>query len=246
VVDVEGSADQQRTTQHRLAVRAGLDLALRHAFDEAGLSWLDCRHEGTGDGAFLLAPAQMSKVPFVEVLPSALAAALRRHNDAHSTEAWIRLRVALHAGEVTYDECGVTAPSINRAFRLLEAPVLKAALAKSSDVLALIASEWFFDEVVRNSAVLAAAAFRRVKISVKETVAVGRISLPDHPYSPDAAQLRCADAPGEPRNQPRPLCSSSADRPGRGEPASAPIAGIDPCAAAPRVTVSLTAYVRGA
>jgi hypothetical protein len=50
--------------------------------------------------------------------------------------------MALHAGEVYYDQHGVTAASVNLTFRLLEAPQLKAALAESSGTLGLIASEW--------------------------------------------------------------------------------------------------------
>jgi len=45
--------------------------------------------------------------------------------------------MALHAGEVNYDEHGVTAASINLAFRLLDSDPLKAALAGSSGVLAV-------------------------------------------------------------------------------------------------------------
>ena len=59
--------------------------------------------------------------------------------------------MALHAGEVNYDEHGVTAASVNLAFRLLDASALKAALAGSPGVLAVIASSWFFEEVVRHS-----------------------------------------------------------------------------------------------
>ncbi len=57
--------------------------------------------------------------------------------------------MALHAGEVCYDEHGVTAASINLAFRLLEADPLRAALAMlAQGVLAVITSAWFFEEVV--------------------------------------------------------------------------------------------------
>lgn len=86
--------------------------------------------------------------------------------------------MALHAGEVRYDEHGVTGASVNLAFRLLEAPPLRAALAGSPGVLAVIASSWFFDEVVRHSG--AAARYRPVEVAVKETATTGWICLPDH------------------------------------------------------------------
>jgi hypothetical protein len=74
---------------------------------------------------------------------------LREHNAKHPVEERIRLRMAVHAGEINYDDHGVTDRSVNLAFRLLDAPALKVALAESSGVLALIASSWFYDEVVR-------------------------------------------------------------------------------------------------
>ena len=86
--------------------------------------------------------------------------------------------MALHAGEVHYDEHGVTAAAVNLAFRLLDAAALKAALASSPGVLAVIASSWFFEEVVRHSG--AAAAYRPVEVAVKETTTTGWICLPDH------------------------------------------------------------------
>jgi len=187
VVDVEGYGDLRKTTPHRLSVRAGLFQALQRAFDDTGLPWPDCRRECTGDGVFVLAPAQLPKGPFVEFLPSALAEALRCHNETHRPEEQIRLRMALNAGEVTYDAHGVTAPSINRTFRLLEAPPLRSALADSPGVLALITSNWFFHEVVRNSKNVDATTFRPVQVAVKETSATGWISLPDHPFPPEPA-----------------------------------------------------------
>ncbi len=195
VVDVEGYGDLRKTTPHRLAVRAGLHLALEQAFGEAGLPWAECRRECTGDGVFILAPAQLPKAPFVEYLPSALAKALRDHNETHRPEERIRLRMALNAGEVTYDDHGVTAPSINRTFRLLEASSLRSALTDSPGVLALITSNWFFHEVVRASNNLDASTFRPVRVTVKETAATGWICLPDHPFAPNRAHLEPRQAP---------------------------------------------------
>ena len=89
--------------------------------------------------------------------------------------------MALHAGEINYDEHGVTAASINLAFRLVDAKPLKAALAGSPGVLAVIVSSWFFDEVVRHIAAEGAAGYRPVHVAVKETITTGWICLPEHP-----------------------------------------------------------------
>ena len=150
---------------------------LREAFGRAGISWDDCRHEDRGDGVFVLVPAEVPKGLLAESLPPALVTALRAHNAAHPGAEQIRLRMALHAGEVRYDEHGVTAASVNLAFRLLEAGALKAALAASPGVLAVIASSWFFEEVVRHSS--AAPAYYLVEVAVKETTTTGWVCLPD-------------------------------------------------------------------
>jgi tetratricopeptide (TPR) repeat protein len=197
VVDVEAFGDQRRSNRHQVAVREGLYRALREAFGRAGIAWDGCGHEDRGDGVFILVPAEVTKGLLVESLPSALATALRAHNGTHPVREQIRLRMALHAGEVNYDEYGVTAASINLAFRLLDASALKAALAGSSGVLAVIASSWFFEEVVRHSVAGAAAAYRPVEVGVKETTAIGWIYLPDHKDPAGVAMLERLPAVAE-------------------------------------------------
>jgi hypothetical protein len=178
VVDIEGFGDRRRSNQNQVAARSGLYKAMQDAFYQAGIPWTDDGHEDRGDGIFALVPADVPKSVFVESLPAALVSALRAHNDSHPPEERIRLRMALHAGEVNYDEHGVTATSITSAFRLLEAQELKVALAGSAGVLAIIASSWFYEEVVRHSTVKVER-YRRVQVSVKETSTAGWIYLPD-------------------------------------------------------------------
>lgn len=84
------------------------------------------------------------------------------------------IRMAVHAGEVCRDARGVAGAAVNAAFRLLEAEPLKRALASSSGVLAVIASQWFFEEVIRHTP----ARYRRVHVSVKETSTTGPVRLP--------------------------------------------------------------------
>jgi tetratricopeptide (TPR) repeat protein len=182
-VDVEGFGDRHRTSRDQVAVRDGLYRAMREAFRQAGILWADLYCEDRGDGLLILAGAEVSKSLFVELLPSALAGALRGHNDAHLGAERIRLRMALHAGEVRYDEHGVTSASVNLTFRLLEADPVKQALAGSSGVLAVITSSWFFEEVVRDSAA-DVAAYYPVPVTVKETSTTGWVCLPDRQYRP--------------------------------------------------------------
>lgn len=189
VVDVEGFGDERRTNWHQVAVRDGLYRAMQEAFDHAGIPWADCDHEDRGDGVFVLVPAEVPKELLVESLLPALVTALHRHNGTHKAPERIRLRMALHAGEISYDEHGTTAAAVNLAFRLLDADALKAALAATPGVLAVMASSWFFQEVVRHNPACDAAVYRRIRVAVKETTTIGWIHLPDHSHSPGRATV---------------------------------------------------------
>jgi hypothetical protein len=179
VVDIEKFGDPHRTNKNQRAVRAGLYGVLVEAFTRAGIPWWECDVEDRGDSAFILLPAEFPNAPLVDSLPDALVGALVAYNANRPTEEQIRLRMALHAGEIELDNHGATSSSINLLFRLIEAPQLKAALAESTGVLALITSDWFFAEAVRASAL--AMTFRKHEIRVKETTATAWISLPDNP-----------------------------------------------------------------
>lgn len=185
VVDVEHFGDRRRTNTNQVAIRRGLYRSLHSAFEAAAIPWHYCDKEDRGDGVFVLAACDVPKAAFVEALPMALVDALQRHNRTHPETERIRLRMALHAGEISYDDYGVTAASINLAFRLLDASALKTALAASPGVLALIVSSWFFEEVVWQNSVVEAATYRHTIVVAKETTASAWISLPDNPFPRD-------------------------------------------------------------
>jgi hypothetical protein len=179
-VDVEGFGDRSRTNPDQLAVREGLYRALRAAFAASGMCWEDCYREDRGDGAFVLISPDVPKHFVAARFPEQLSAALRRHNQGCAEAVRIRLRVAVHAGEVHHDEHGVAGAAINMTFRLLDAAQVKSALAASPGVAALIVSEWFYEEVVRHDPASNPAAYRRVQVAVKETQTTAWVRLPDH------------------------------------------------------------------
>ena len=152
VFDVESFGDPRRTDRHQLTVREGLYRSVGEAFQRAELPWTPDTHEDRGDGILIVLPPEVPKSLLVELLPSALVAELTAHNRTHREEERIRLRMSLHAGEVLYDPHGVTGEAVNWAFRLVDAEPLKTALARSPGVLVIIASSWFFDQVIRHAA----------------------------------------------------------------------------------------------
>ena len=180
VVDVERFGDRSRTNLNQLAIRKGLYQALIHAFRESRIAWASCVSEDRGDGALILIPPDVPKTCLVTGLPVELVAAVTRHNTGCAVPEQMRLRMALHAGEVYHDAHGVTGTAINHAFRLAEAPALRSALDASPGVLALIVSDWLYDEVVRHDPTAVPGLYRQVQVTVKETAAVAwiRVSEP--------------------------------------------------------------------
>ncbi len=182
LVDVEGFGNPRRTGPHQVAIRDGLYHCLEQALAQANVPWADCYREDRGDGIFVLVSPDVPKALFVESLPRALVDALREHNATRPAEQRIRLRMALHAGEVRYDAHGATSTGVILAFRLLDSLALKQALAGSSGVLALIVSSWFFDEVVRESPICDSAAYQETEVVTKEGNTGAWIYLPDQAY----------------------------------------------------------------
>jgi tetratricopeptide (TPR) repeat protein len=194
-VDVENFSDRRRTDLDQTRVRKGLYDALRAASSKSQVRWDQCYCEDRGDGALVLIPPEFPKSDLVTIFPRALAAALDRHNRAHGPLARIKLRAALHAGEVRHDAHGVIGRPIILAFRLLDAEAVKLALRRSSGVLALVASDWFFDEVVRHEPAAAPEAYQAVQITAKETTTRAWVCLPDRAGGPDGARHRPRQLP---------------------------------------------------
>ncbi|WP_308257249.1 ATP-binding protein [Saccharothrix luteola] len=230
-----------------MGTRAGLYRVIADALRAAGVPWDDCYHEDRGDSVFVLVPPGYTKAPLVEVLPGALAEALRGHNDTSPAAQRTRLRVAVHGGEVVFDGHGVTSTAVTTAFRLLDAPPLRQALADSPGLVALVVSRWLFDEVVRHCAGLDPATFRPVPVRVKEVRDTAWIALPDHPYPSDPAVLDRLANPVTPHDDgatPRQLPGAPASFVGRDDHLSeldrvlTPV-GIDPAAGAAVVISAL-------
>lgn len=184
VVDVERFGDRSRTNLNQLAIREGLYKALVQAFRKSGIAWANCVSEDRGDGALILIPPDVAKTRLVTSLPAGLVAEITRHNAGSAAPERMRLRVALHAGEVHHDAHGVVGAAVNHAFRLVEAPALRSALGASPGVLALIVSDWLYDEVVRHDPAAVPGLYQQVQVTVKETAAAAWIRVPE----PSSAQ----------------------------------------------------------
>ncbi|WP_410587780.1 effector-associated domain 2-containing protein [Amycolatopsis sp. lyj-23] len=168
-VDIAGYNDPKRTTAHRLVVHDGFWKLMRTAFAEAGIPWDTLFMENTGDGVMIHLPPEVAKADLVAQLPDRMLAELRRYNEVHAAAANVRLRVALHAGEVYQGSHGTISDANSYAFRLLDAAEVKDALKKSKAALALVVSNTFYQDVVRADPAADAPSYRRIPIENKET-----------------------------------------------------------------------------
>lgn len=179
-VDIKGYGSVDRTRPAYVAMRTGMYESVRRAFAESGIPWDDCFVQDVGDSILVLAPATVRKGAFAGPLPVALVAALSAHNAGHPPEERVKLRLALHAGEVTFDEHGVASNAVIEACRLLDAPQLKDALADSPGDLAMICSNWFYTEVIKHRPEYAPEMYRQVTVDVKTYNGLGWIRTPGH------------------------------------------------------------------
>jgi DNA-binding NarL/FixJ family response regulator/tetratricopeptide (TPR) repeat protein len=163
------------------------------------LRWDDSHVEDCGDGLLIFLPPDTQNRRVVEGLPNELAGRLREHNAGAAIEARIRLRMVFHAGEVVHDEQGVSSSAAVLASRLLNAAALKAALAESRGVLALITSTAFFNDVVSSYPAANPDIYWQVSISEKETNTTAWICLPDNYLLPgdDAESSRAMILSGD-------------------------------------------------
>lgn len=198
-VDIKGYGSGERTRLNHVAMRAGMYDAVKRAFAVSDIPWDDSFRQDVGDSILLLVPGKVPKGAFAGPLPGALVAALEAHNALHPVEEHIELRLALHAGEVTFDEYGVAAGAVIQACRLLNAAPLKEALGRSRGPLAMICSDWFYTEVIKQRPEYAPETYRRITADVKEFSGVAWIRTPGYELPTDVAlRADTVVAPDEP------------------------------------------------
>jgi hypothetical protein len=176
--DVAEFTDPKRRGIPQLGVRDGLYSVLERSFDQAGIGWSTSPlREDRGDGILMLVPATVAKIRLVDDLPLRLVAELRRYNADRSAVGAIRLRLAVHAGDVRRDGNGMAGPAVDFTCRMLDAQPLRDMLATSGGSLALVVSNVFYDDVIAVDPAARPDAFQRIPVAVKslDTTAWARV-----------------------------------------------------------------------
>lgn len=185
-VDIERSAGRGNVALTR--IREVLGAALRESLEQSGIDWAACLRSDLGDGMRVTAPAGVQKTRLIHPLVHELAARLRAHNRTASPATRIRVRIALHAGDVQIGPAGeVTGRPLEVLARLLDAAPLRTALAQAAETVsaAVVVSEHFHEETVRHGYPgIDPDTFRKVTVTEKEYTADAWLHVPGHPVMP--------------------------------------------------------------
>jgi hypothetical protein len=153
-VDIEGST--QRTNPVKGELREEVYRLIVAALVMAGIDIQQCEpFTDRGDGVLvLLRPADEFPKPFLfsRLMPALASLLVDRNNGISPTDQprILRLRAVIHAGEVHYDGKGFYGDDLDVAFRLLDAPQLKAHLRDALGPLALVASDYLYSSIIRH------------------------------------------------------------------------------------------------
>ncbi|RFS82956.1 hypothetical protein D0T12_22400 [Actinomadura spongiicola] len=168
-VDIVDFGRRCPDTASQRRVRRELYGTLRAALRLTGVPWATCDHEDRGDGVLIVAPPGVDPVPFLGRLGHGLAVVLRRHNGPAGDGDRLRLRVAVHHGDVERDAYGVFGSAAMFLFRLLDADAFREVLRTSGADLGLITSDSLHTDVVlRGGGPVPSSAYRRLWVSCKE------------------------------------------------------------------------------
>ena len=96
----------------------------------------------------MVIPAHMPTIRVVDPLVHEICLRLVRHNRLSSPVAQLRLRLAVHIGEVYRDKRGLAGTAVNHLFQMLDVPDLRQALQSSDSGLAMIVSDYVYWNVI--------------------------------------------------------------------------------------------------
>ena len=149
VIDMVGSG--RWNNQEQLYTRSVLRAAVRTAVSRAGIRWTELAVEDRGDGMILLVPPKVSTVSLLDPVIPRLVEELDAHNATVAANSQIRLRVAVHVGQVHRDGQGWVGGDLVTACRLIDDVALRWRLRSQPRAnLVLVVSDLIYESVVRH------------------------------------------------------------------------------------------------
>lgn len=183
VVDIENSTGRHDPVKAQL--RQTLYRILDEALHAGGIAPRYCDPiVDRGDGALvLIRPADhLPKSCLFTVLVPMLDRLIEKHNEKRPALA-LRVRIAVHAGEIHHDEHGPFGEAIDLTCRLLDSPELKTALRQASSSTVLAVSEHLHEVIIKHQydGIDATAYSPRLRVDLAGTIRAGWLRIEPHP-----------------------------------------------------------------
>ncbi|MEU7071239.1 hypothetical protein AB0B30_22145 [Streptomyces narbonensis] len=202
LIDVERFSRRDDVVQ--AVLRRTFNKIVDQTLEAAGVEANQQYREDRGDGLIALLSGDVAKTAILRSLLTTTPELLHEHNLLASESAQMRMRIVLAAGEVAHDPHagttgGLVGHDLNQACRLLDADVLRSALAERGDEHCVLAvSAPVYEGVVRHGhRGVRPELFRRADVTVKDGVLAAWIhqgTAPDR--GPEAAgTTRSTEAP---------------------------------------------------
>ncbi|MFJ9824250.1 hypothetical protein ACIRSU_07715 [Streptomyces sp. NPDC101160] len=180
-------------------LRRTLNKIVDQTLETAGVEATQQYREDRGDGLIVLLSGDVAKTRLLRSLLTTTPELLHEHNLLASDSAQMRLRIVLAVGEVAHDPHagttgGVVGHDLTQACRLLDADVLRSALAARRDEHCVLAvSTPVYEGVVRHGhRGVRPELFRRTDVTVKDGVLSAWIH---QGAAPDRTPGAAADTP---------------------------------------------------
>lgn len=169
---------ERRNEDVQLHLRAKMYELLAETFKMTRLPWEGVYHEDRGDGALIIFPPAVPVEVLLDPLAHHLHALLRRSNRFASDAARLRIRVAVHAGDVHADSHGVAGHAVIHLFRLLDCGKFKKMLAADDADVALIVSASLYHDTTHRAGLVDEVSYQQINVSNKETRTHAWVWLP--------------------------------------------------------------------
>ncbi|MGW4382324.1 hypothetical protein [Kitasatospora sp. NPDC004531] len=176
-LDIVGFTRPDRTDGSCLAMRRVLYSALAAGLRAADVQPSAYEMLDRGDGIMSLLEAGVELGDVLGTVVPSLAAALHDHNAVAVHPEQIQLRAVLHTGVTVQDEKGYVGRDISHAFRLLDAPELRLAVAEGRAELVLAVTDAAWRQLRPDQRDLPIHPFRRTLLSTKDAAAQAWVAI---------------------------------------------------------------------
>ncbi|MFF5533090.1 hypothetical protein ACFY71_11490 [Streptomyces cinerochromogenes] len=207
LLDIERFSRRDDVVQ--AVLRRSLNKVVDQTLEAAGVETTQQYREDRGDGLIVLLSGDVAKTALLRALLTVTTGLLHEHNQLASNSAQMRLRIVLAVGEVAHDPHagttgGLVGHDLNQACRLLDADVLRSALAARRDEHCVLAvSAPVYEGVVRHGhRGIRPELFRQSDVTVKDGVLRAWIHQGD--TTPDRSPAPVPASAPEPAEAPAP------------------------------------------